>query len=81
MRIDRNDLPELLFKTLKAIGGEGTIIEVCKNFWNTYEQDLRDSGNLFYTWQYDIRWAATELRKDGDMKAAEESRKGVWELS
>ena len=49
MRIDRNDLPELLFKTLKAIGGEGTIIEVCKHFLDTYEQDLRDSGNLFYT--------------------------------
>ena len=41
MRIDRNDLPELLFKTLKAIGGEGTIIEVCKHFWDTYEQDLQ----------------------------------------
>ena len=54
---------------------------MCKHFWDTYEQDLRDSGNLFYTWQYDIRWAATELRKDGDMKPAEESRKGVWELS
>lgn len=81
MVLDRNDLPELLNKTLGALGGDASIIEVCKYFWDTYENDLRASGNLFYTWQYDIRWAATELRKSGIMKSAEDSKKGIWELS
>ena len=42
------------------------------------------------TWNYDIRWAATELRKNGRMKPAhskenpeelvDESPKGIWEI-
>lgn len=45
---------------------------------------------MFYTWNYDIRWAATELRKEGRMKPAyskenpgelvDESPKGIWEI-
>lgn len=33
-----------------------------------------------YTWQYDIRWAATELRKTGFMIEATESPRGIWQL-
>ena len=80
MVLDRNNLPDLLEKTLIALGGQATIIKVCKCFWNTHENDLRKSGDLFYTWQYDIRWAATELRKNGTMKSAKDSPKGIWEL-
>lgn len=76
----RLDLPEKLFSTLKSMEGKGTILEICKEFWAEYEVDLKESGDLFYTWQYDIRWAATELRKSKRMKAAELSKKGTWEL-
>lgn len=62
------------------MGGKGTILEIRKVFWAKYEEELKGSGNLFYTWQYDIRWAATELRKSKRMKAAELSKKGIWEL-
>jgi len=74
------DLPNKLFEILRTLGGEATILEVCKTFWGTYENELRNSGDLFYTWQYDIRWAATDLRKNGRMVAAEISSRGVWEL-
>ena len=37
------------------------------------------SGDIFYTWQYDIRWVGTELRKLGIMK--KDSKRGIWELS
>ena len=76
----RQDLPDRLENTIRSIGGKGTIVEICKAFWNKYEKELRISGDLFYTWQYDIRWAATELRKSKKMKSAELSEKGVWEL-
>lgn len=76
----KDDLPELLETTLAELGGSATILEVCKKFWADNESELRSSGNLFYTWQYDIRWAATALGKSGVMKDASLSESGVWEL-
>ena len=55
-------------------------IGICKHFWSKYENELKNSGDLFYTWQYDIRWAATALRKTGRMKDANLSPSGVWEI-
>lgn len=78
--MQKDDLPELLEATLTKLGGSGTMLEVCKTFWADNESELRNSGNLFYTWQYDIRWAATTLRKSGIMKDASISDSGVWEL-
>lgn len=78
--IRRYDLPELLYQALKSLGGKSNIVEVCKFIWNNYENDLKSSGDLFYTWQYDIRWAATELRKLNKMKDKNVSPKGIWEI-
>ena len=60
--------------------GSAGIVEICREVWDRHEQHLRDAGPLFYTWQYDIRWAATALRKEGRLRPAEVSPKGVWEL-
>lgn len=76
----RYDLPDLLYNSLKALGRQANIVDVCKYIWNNYQNELKNSGDLFYTWQYDIRWAATELRKSKRMKAAEQSPKGIWEI-
>ena len=73
-------LPELLVHCLKELEGEATIVQVCKRFWLHYEDELKHSGDLLYTWQYDIRWAATELRKAGKMIDADISPKGLWQL-
>lgn len=77
----KSDLPELLEATLVELNGAGAILDVCKMFWKEHEEELRASGDLFYTWQYDIRWAATTLRKEGIMKDTSLSKTGVWELS
>lgn len=76
----KNELPDLLFQCLKELGGEANIVAVCRYFWEHYEEELQNSGDLLYTWQYDIRWAATELRKRKIMLDAKESPKGVWQL-
>lgn len=76
----KTDLPEALEAVLVDLGGAGTILEVCERFWARYEEELRASGDLFYTWQYDIRWAATTLRRKGTMRDASLSDSGVWEL-
>lgn len=78
--MDRYDLPEVLYSSLDALGGQSDIIGVCKYVWEHYSTNLENSGDLFYTWQYDIRWAATELRKTGRMKPAEQSPRGIWEI-
>ena len=73
-------LHELLMSCLQELGGEASIVKVCKCFWEHYEEELKHSGDLLYTWQYDIRWAATELRKTGFMIEATESPRGLWQL-
>lgn len=76
----RQELPKKLEFILRSMGGKGTIVDVCKMFWKEFEHDIRNSGDLFYTWQYDIRWAATVLRQSNRMKPAEMCERGLWEL-
>jgi hypothetical protein len=76
----RYDLPDILYDAIKDNDGQVSIIEICKYIWDKYEEDLKNSGDLFFSWQYDIRWAATELRKSKRMRAAELSPRGIWEI-
>jgi hypothetical protein len=76
----KQDLVDWLYHALVALGGRGRIPELCKYVWENHESDLRASGDLFYTWQYDIRWAAYQLRQRKKMKSDEASLKGMWEL-
>ena len=75
------DLPALVLEALQALGGRGTIVAVSRHIWEAHESELRDSGILFYTWQYDIRWAANYLRRTGTMRSAESSPVGLWEVT
>lgn len=77
----KNDLVDWLFDALQAHGGRASIADLCKNVWENHENELRASGELFYTWQYDIRWAAYQLRKMKRMINADTSPKGIWELA
>lgn len=43
---------------LSELGGQGHLVTVARTIWNNHEQDLRNSNDLFYTWQYDMRWSA-----------------------
>ena len=61
----RETLRSWIIEALEELGGEAKQIDIAKVVWRRHENDLRTSGDLFYTWQYDIRWAATLLRKDG----------------
>jgi hypothetical protein len=80
MVASKYDLADWLYNALKANNGKGTIVQLCKHIWINHEDDLLNSGDLFFTWQYDVRWAANELRRSGKMKPVDLSPKGVWEL-
>lgn len=78
--ITKDMLEDLIVEALNSLGGSASLIDVCRYVWTTYSVELERSGDLLFTWQYDIRWAATRLRESGALKQAGVSPKGVWEL-
>lgn len=74
-------LRDWVVEALEELGGEGGVVDVCEVVWRRHEPDLRARGDLFYTWQYDIRWAAQVLRDEGVLRAAEGRRRAPWRLS
>ena len=49
---NKYDLTDWLVEALRANGKSATIVDVCKYIWDKYEDELRASGDLFYSWQY-----------------------------
>ena len=77
----KSDLDSWVRRALYQKGGRGTVVAVAEQISGTHEAELRESGDLFYTWQYDMRWAANRLRRRGIMKSVTQSRSGIWELA
>jgi len=75
----KTDLTDWVVDALKSNGGAASILYVAQHIWEHHEKDLKGSP-LFYSWQYDMRWAATELRKKGRLVAADDDRRGKWTL-
>jgi len=63
---------------VKAHGGTATIPEVARHIWREHETELRASGDLFFTWQYDMRWAAQTLVQRGLLDKV--TVRGQWRL-
>ncbi len=76
----RDDLQQWVLEALRDIGGSGNIVQVAKHLWKHHEQDLRASGDMFFTWQYDMRWACTKRRERKLVQPAEDSARGEWKL-
>lgn len=66
---------------LQELGGSGSVVEVSKCIWERHHDDLEQSGDLFYTWQYDLRWAAQNLRDTCVLVRLDGDRTGRWTLS
>ena len=77
----RLDLRDWVYEALAANGGSATIVIVAKHIWDKHGQELRAAGDLFFTWQYDMRWAAQKLRDKGVCIPADEAPRGIWQLS
>ncbi len=76
----KHDLKDWVSEALATEGGASDVVSVAKRIWQTHEQDLRQSGDLFFTWQYDMRWAAFTLRKEGRLKAVDDKAL-PWEIA
>lgn len=79
--LNKQDLPRVVLESLKRLGGSGTVLDVCKDVWESNEAELRVSGDIFFTWQYDIRWAAQQLRNDGSLQPTTRGAGSRWRLS
>jgi len=77
----KEDLRDWIVAALEELGGSGSVVEVSRRIWDGHEQDLRAAGDLFFTWQYDLRWAAQTLRDAGVLVRLDGDRSGVWTLS
>ena len=79
--IKRKDLTEILEEALVSLGGEGRIVEICEYIWSKYNNDLLSSGDIFYTWQYDLRMSAKEtLKAEGKIITIKDGNKSIWKL-
>ncbi|KAB2696562.1 hypothetical protein F9K79_17660 [Ochrobactrum sp. Kaboul] len=76
----REDLEDIVFRAVTSQGGSAAVVDVARFVWNNHETDLRASGDLFFTWQYDIRWAAQRLRDSGKFKDSKVAARGRWEV-
>jgi hypothetical protein len=76
----RDDLKSVVLKAIIAKGGKARLIDVAKYIWEHHEHDLRGSGDRFYRWQYEMRWAANSLRAEGRLAPAESTDKGIWAI-
>ena len=70
-----------IVQALQDYGGSAALVDVCRHVWQHHAAELFVSGDLFFTWHYDIRWAATQLRTLGSLQPASKSPRGVWELT
>lgn len=77
----REDLPDMVEKALRELGGRAPVVDVAKEIWGKHESQLRASGDLFYTWQYDMRWAAQTLRNSHKLSYARANGRKVWQLA
>jgi hypothetical protein len=77
----KHDLQDWVRDALRDCGGNARLVEVAKFIWAHHEAQLKASGDLLYTWQYDMRWAANVLRRKGVMKPVAASPTGLWELA
>lgn len=70
-----------VYDAIRDLGGKATPLQVAKHIWQHHKRELEKSGDSFYNWQYEFRWGADALRKEGMLKSAKQSKQGVWELA
>lgn len=62
----RDDLKGWVLEALAALGPT-QVPRIAQHIWENHEAELRSSGDLFYTWQYAMRWAGQVLQQEGKL--------------
>ena len=67
-------------EALGELGGQGFIVDVTKRVWAAHENEIKQANDAFFTWQYDLRWAANQLRRAGNLDFHKDGARSVWIL-
>lgn len=78
---DADFMKPMVVAALEFHGGMATLVDVAKYIWKHHQNDLEEAGDLYYRWQYVMRWSATKLRHDGRILPAKDCDRGVWALA
>ena len=81
MLISRTVMKAWVVEALNELGGEGSILEICKIVWERHGKEIQESGDSFYTWQYEIRWAGDILRKESTLLPSGKTKRKKWILA
>jgi len=57
-----------VYEAVKFHSGRASVLAVAKHIWKHHSKEIEASGDDFYTWQYDMRWAAQKQRNRGKMR-------------
>ena len=60
----RDDLGKWVLAAVQELG-PSPVPRVAEHIWKAHAEELKASGDLFFTWQYAMRWEAMKLRKKG----------------
>jgi hypothetical protein len=63
MEINRNTMTVWVIEALQELGGSDKLINILKKVWEKHGEEITASGDMFYTWQYEIRWAGDTCSK------------------
>lgn len=74
-------MTDWVVEALQQLGGKGKIVAISELVLEKHEADIRADRELLHEWQYELRWAGDILRKNGILKPASKSSRGVWELA
>lgn len=78
--LTREDLASWVQAALHKLGGTATLTDVNRVIWEEHRRDIEASEGLLYKWQYEVRWAASILRKRGVMMPSDRTDRDKWRL-
>jgi hypothetical protein len=76
--LTRQGLEPLIVEALQSAGGSLSLKDINKSIWQNHQHELEESGDFFYIWQYELRWAGEALDKAGIIKRG--PPRGMWHL-
>lgn len=79
--IDRTVMATWTLEAIRHLGGKATILQMCKEVWENHSVQIVGADDFRYVWQFEVRWAADLLRRQGRLRCAKESLRWTWELA
>jgi len=80
MANDKHDFKAWVAEALRGANGSATLAQLNKAVWLRHGSSFVVDDELLYSWQYETKRAAEQLRKEGAVLPANESPRGVWTL-